>query len=91
MKIFPIPSRDQVSESNQAIFDNLDKMVGFVPNLYAIFAHSENALSNYLTLQNAKSSLRGKEREIINLVVSQLNGCKYCLSAHTQMAKMNGF
>lgn len=91
MKNFPIPTKEQVSPANQGIFENLNGMVGFVPNLYAIFAHSENGLSNYLTLQNGKSSIRAKEREVINLVVSQVNNCSYCLSAHTQFAKMNGF
>jgi AhpD family alkylhydroperoxidase len=42
-------------------------------------------------LQNGKSSLRAKEREAINLVVSQVNGCVYCQSAHTVLGKMNGF
>lgn len=32
-----------------------------------------------------------KEREVINLVVSQVNNCKYCLAAHTIVGKMNGF
>lgn len=91
MKNFPIPSKEQVSPANQTIFTNLNKMVGFVPNLYAIFAHSETALADYLAVQNRKSSLKAKEREIINLVVSQVNQCSYCLSAHTQFAKMNGF
>lgn len=91
MKTFPIPTREQVSPANQAIFDNLTKMIGHVPNLFATFAHSDNALSNYLTLQNGKSSLRGKEREVVNLVVSQVNKCLYCLSAHTAIGKMQGF
>ncbi len=91
MKNFSIPTREQVAPANQAIFDNLKGMVGFVPNLYAIFGHSDTALSDYLALQNRKSSIRAKEREVINLVVSQVNNCAYCLSAHTQFAKMNGF
>lgn len=91
MKNFPIPTKEQVSPDNQAIFDNLNGMVGFVPNLYAIFAHSSSALGDYLALQNRKSSIRAKEREVINLVVSQVNSCSYCLSAHTQFAKMHGF
>ena len=91
MKNFPIPTKEQVSPANQSIFENLNGMVGFVPNLYAIFGHSESALGDYLALQNRKSSLRAKEREVINLVVSQVNNCSYCLSAHSQFAKMNGF
>jgi AhpD family alkylhydroperoxidase len=91
MKTFTIPTREQVSPANQARFDSLVKMAGHVPNLYAVFAYSENALGNYLTLQGGKSSLRFKEREVINLVVSQVNKCLYCLSAHTAIAKMLGF
>ncbi|MFC3879415.1 carboxymuconolactone decarboxylase family protein [Algoriphagus namhaensis] len=91
MKNFTVPTRDEVSENNQAIFDSLNKGLGFVPNLYAYFAKSETALGDYLTLQNRKSSLKAKEREVINLVVSQVNGCRYCQSAHTALGKMNGF
>lgn len=91
MKNFTIPNREQVSTNNQAIFDNLNKGLGFVPNLYAYFAKSETGLGDYLALQNRKSSLKAKEREIINLIVSQVNGCRYCQSAHTALGKMNGF
>ncbi|MEM1216070.1 MAG: carboxymuconolactone decarboxylase family protein, partial [Bacteroidota bacterium] len=91
MKTFQIPTRDQVSANNQAIFDQLQKGLGFVPNLYATYAYSDTALGDYLALQNRKSSLRAKEREVINLVVSQVNECSYCLAAHTALGKMNGF
>lgn len=91
MKNFPIPQREDVSPPNQALFDNLRKMLGHVPNLFAIFAHSGHALGNYLTFQNGKSSIRAKEREVVNLVVSQYNHCIYCLAAHTAIAKLNGF
>lgn len=91
MERFQVPSREEVSINNQAIFDNLKKAVGFVPNLYAYYAKNETALGDYLTLQNRKTTLKAKEKEVINLVVSQFNGCNYCLSAHTQIGKMNGF
>ncbi|MEL7227781.1 MAG: carboxymuconolactone decarboxylase family protein [Cyanobacteria bacterium J06576_12] len=91
MSAFQVPTRDQVSTNNQAIFDQLEKGLGFVPNLYATFAYSDTALGDYLTLQNRKSSLKAKEREVINLVVSQVNDCAYCLAAHTALGKMNGF
>ena len=90
MKTFSVPTREQVSPANQAIFDNLQKAIGMVPNLYAAMAHSEHGLGNYIAFQSGPSSLRAKEREIINLVVSQVNGCIYCLSAHTVLGKMNG-
>ena len=91
MKQFPVPTREQVTPANQAIFDTLHKALGFVPNLYATIAYSENGLAKYLAYQNAKTSLNNKEKEAVNLVVSQVNGCLYCQSAHTVIGKMNGF
>ncbi len=91
MTKFTVPVRGEVSEKNQEIFDNLEKGLGFVPNLYAYYAKNETALEDYLKLQNRKSTLSAKEREVVNLVTSQINGCRYCLSAHTAIGKMNGF
>lgn len=91
MSTFNVPKREEVSANNQVIFDSLEKAVGFVPNLFATYAYSENALKNYLDFSNAKSSLRAKEKEVVNLAVSQVNNCDYCLAAHTAIGKMNGF
>ncbi len=91
MTTFPVPTRDDVSPANQQIFDGLKAKLGMVPNLYATLAHSEHALSNYLAFQNAKSSITGKAREVVNLVVSQVNSCDYCLAAHTVIGGMVGF
>jgi uncharacterized peroxidase-related enzyme len=91
MTTINVPTREEVSATNQAIFDSLRKGLGMVPNLYATFAHSETALATYMAFQNAKSSISGKAREVVNLVVSQINECQYCLAAHTMLGKMNGF
>jgi uncharacterized peroxidase-related enzyme len=88
---FSVPTKLEVSESNQVIFSNLEKNLGFVPNLYAYYAKNETALGDYLALQNRKTTLKGKEKEVVNLVTSQINGCRYCQSAHTALGKMNGF
>ena len=91
MNTFNVPTREEVSPNHQVIFDNLQKGLGFVPNLFATYAHSDTALENYLTFSNAKTSLSAKEKEVVNLAVSQVNDCVYCLSAHTAIAKMSGF
>lgn len=91
MKTFNVPTREEVSENNQQIFDNLKSKLTFVPNLYATMAYSDTALGNYLQFQQGKTSLSNKEKEVVNLVVSQGNECTYCLSAHTAIGKMNGF
>lgn len=91
MATFNVPTQEQVNEVNQGIFDNLKGQLGFVPNLFATYALSNNALSNYLTLSGAKTSLNNKEKEVVNLAVSEVNQCNYCLSAHTAIAQLNGF
>jgi uncharacterized peroxidase-related enzyme len=90
-KTFKVPTREEVAPVNQANFDALTKALGFVPNLYATIAYSENGLSRFLAYQNAKTSLSNKEKEAINLIVSQVNGCIYCQSAHLVLGRMNGF
>jgi len=91
MKTITVPTYEQSSTANRALMDNLKKALTFVPNLYATFTYSETALGTYLTLQNAKSSLSAKAREVINLAVSEVNACRYCLAAHTMVGKMVGF
>jgi len=91
MTRFNVPTREEVAPANQAWFDTLKKGLGMVPNLYATLAYSGTALGNYLTFQGAKSSVTGKAREVVNLVVSEVNGCEYCLAAHTLVGKNLGF
>ena len=91
MATFQVPTRHQVTDANRAVFDQLERGLGFVPNLYATLALNDTALPDYLALQNRKSTLKAKEREVVNLVVSQVNDCAYCLAAHTALGKMNGF
>lgn len=91
MTKFTVPTQDEVNTTNKTIFDRLQKAVGFVPNIYALMAYSETALDTYLKFENAPTSFSKKEIELIKLVVSQENGCQYCLSAHSVFGKMNGF
>lgn len=91
MKKFSIPSRTELTSENQTIYDDVNSKLGFVPNIYAYLAKHPSALADYLQFIGRKSTLNAKEREAISLVVSEINGCKYCQSAHTALGKMNGF
>ena len=78
MSTFNVPTKNEVSENNQAIFGQLEKGLGFVPNLYAAFAHSETALGNFLAIGNGKTSFSAKEKEVIkNVASSQRKGCPH--------------
>ena len=90
MANFSVPGREDVFTNNREIFDNLKKGLGMVPNLYAVMALSDTALGNYLNFQNSKTTFSNKEKQAVNLVVSQVNECLYCQSAHTLLGTMNG-
>ena len=91
MKKINVPGKEQVSKENQAIFEQLEEKVGFVPNIYATYALSDYALSKYLAFSNGKTSLTSKQKEAIYLVTSEINGCEYCQAAHTAGGKQHGF
>ena len=91
--LIQVPTRDQVDAKAQGIFDNLKKQLGTVPNLYAAIGYSGDALANFLTFSSTAggNSFTQKEKEAIDLAVSEVNGCTYCLAAHTALGKMAGF
>lgn len=93
MNRIKVPTRDQVDAKAQTLFDNLQKGLGRVPNVYAMIGHSSTALEAYLAFSNtlSKGAFNAKQREAIYLAVSETNGCNYCLAAHTAIGKMNGF
>jgi uncharacterized peroxidase-related enzyme len=93
MKKIIVPTRDQVSAGSQASFDLLKSRMGKVPNLYATMGYSEYALKAFIDLDAtlSKGVFTAKEREAISLIVSEINGCAYCLAGHTIVAVLKGF
>lgn len=93
MKVIEVPTREQVDATSQGVFDNLNKALGMVPNLYAAIGYSSNALTSFLAYSDSagKGVFNNKEVEAIKLAVSEANNCNYCKSAHTAIAKMNGY
>lgn len=67
----------------------VQKQLGVTPNLFRVVANSPAALEGYLGLNGAlgKGQLDARTRERIALAVAELNGCDYCLSAHTYLGK----
>lgn len=88
-----VPTRDQVSPGAQVSFDLLKSRMGKVPNLYAAMGYSEFALKAFLDFEETlyKGVFTPKEREAVALIVSEINGCAYCLAGHTIAAIKRGF
>lgn len=73
----------------QPLLEAVNKQLGVVPNLFRLVSNSPAALEGYLGLSGAlaKGALPAATRERIALAVAQVNGCDYCLSAHTYLGK----
>jgi len=71
------------------LLEAVNKQLGAVPNLFRLVANSPAALEGYLGMSGAlgKGALPAATRERIALAVAQINGCDYCLSAHTYLGK----
>lgn len=63
---------------------------GFVPNLLGTMAEAPSLLKAYMTLSGIyeESSLNASERQVVLLAASRVNGCEYCVAAHTVIASM---
>jgi uncharacterized peroxidase-related enzyme len=63
----------------------VNKALGLVPNMTKVMANSPTLLKAYLSLSGTVGSgvLPAGVRERLAISTAQLNGCQYCLSAHT--------
>ena len=86
MSRLTIPARDDVPAESKPILDAVQSQLGVVPNMFRLIASSPAALQGY-TANNAAlaKALDVKTRERIALAVAQVNGCDYCLSAHSYL------
>lgn len=86
MSRISIPTLDNSPEESKPTLNAIHKQLGSVPNLFRLLGKSPAALNGYASFQGALSkSLDVKTRERIAIAVSQVNGCDYCLSAHTYL------
>lgn len=71
------------------LLGGVKKALGIVPNLYATAARSLPVLEGLVALNSALSTggLSPRIRHAIALAVAERNGCDYCASAHSFIAK----
>ena len=80
---------DAAPAASRPLLEGVKKQLGVVPNMFRLIANSPGALESYLGLSAAlnKGALPAATRERIALAVAEVNGCNYCLSAHTYLGK----
>ncbi len=76
-------------EKSRPLLEAVNKQLGIVPNMFRLIATSPQALEGYLGLSGAlgHGALPPATRERIALAVAEVNGCDYCLSAHSYLGR----
>ena len=90
MSRIPTPaSIDAAPTASHPLLEGVKKQLGIVPNMFRLIANSPAALKGYVGLSDAlnRGTLPAATRERIALAVAEVNGCSYCLSAHTYLGK----
>ena len=88
MSRISIPPLEAAAEASKPILNSVQKQFGVVPNMFRILGVSSLALEAYSSHSKTLSkAIDIKTRERIALAVAQVNGCDYCLSAHTYLGK----
>ena len=81
-----LPMVDPLPEATQKYFNVCQDKLGMVPNVLQAYAFDIDKLNAFTTFYNdlmlANSGLTKLEREMIAVVVSSINRCFYCLTAH---------
>ncbi|MEL1251583.1 carboxymuconolactone decarboxylase family protein [Aurantiacibacter gilvus] len=87
MSRIAIPTLDMSPADSRPVLDAVNQQLGSVPNLFRLLGNSPAALKAYTSANGALTkALDVKTRERIALAVAQVNGCGYCLAAHTYLA-----
>ncbi len=83
------PAVEQAPAASRPLLDAVNKQLGIVPNLMKVLGNSAAALGGYLSLSGAlgKGTLGAKTGERVALAVAEINGCNYCLAAHSYLGR----
>lgn len=87
----PIHTAETAPQAKELI-EGAERAFGFLPNLLAVMAEAPALLDGYMTLAAIfdKADLSPTERQIVMMVNNRLNGCTYCMAAHSSIARAQG-
>lgn len=91
MTSFTLYTPDDAPGKSGELLEGAQSKMGFLPNLYAMLAESDAALQAYLDLSAlvAKGTdFSPAEQQLVLLVSSVENDCRYCVAAHSSGARL---
>lgn len=90
MAKFDFHTPQSAPEAARPALEAAQKSLGFVPNLYGMLAENPAVLEAYQTLAGifAKAGFSPIEQQLVPLIVSVENQCRFCVGAHSALATM---
>lgn len=90
MTNFKTHTIESAPADSQPFLEGAKNAYSFVPNLLGTMATAPALLEGYITLAGIfdKTDLSETERQIILMTNNRLNGCTYCMAAHTTISQM---
>lgn len=90
MTDFTVHTEESAPQGSKDLIRTAKSAYGFLPNLLAIQSESPAMLEAYMTLSGifGKTRLSETERQVILMTNNRLNGCTYCMAAHTSLSQM---
>ncbi|MBY0517563.1 MAG: carboxymuconolactone decarboxylase family protein [Bacteriovoracaceae bacterium] len=91
MSKFKVNTLETAPADTRATLEQVQKGMGFIPNLFGVFSNNPEILKSYLNLSDSfsKSGFSPLEQQVVLLTVSRENGCQYCMAAHTAISLMS--
>jgi uncharacterized peroxidase-related enzyme len=87
ISFLPVPGPEQVPEGVTRLWAKSEEAFGFVPNVFKAQAVNGDQFlawwSYFNLLVNKEGHLSNAERELVAVVVSNVNRCNYCVVSHT--------
>ena len=92
MTSFATHTFETAPEGAMPLLNAAKSAYGFVPNLLGTMAEAPALLEGYMTLAGIfdKTDMSETERQIILMTNNRLNGCVYCMAAHTSISQSSG-
>ncbi len=88
MPTFPIHTIESAPQASKPFLERAKANNGFISNLSATMAESPALLEAYVSVAKIfkTTELSETERQVILMTNNRLNGCEYCMSAHSVIA-----
>ena len=86
-------TKEKAAPELQEIYAKLTGANGFMPNFFGVMAHAPGVLQAFLPLYGSimnKGTLETRYKELAYLKTALVNGCEYCMKAHTASSKKVG-